>query len=143
VYAPLIATSGRGLIRVMRELEFAILDLTVYEVCNAFWKEHTKHRRISLDEATWACSISKALTRYAKLYRITDLNTEEVMRIAVENNITFYDSSYIALAREIKAPISSEDRDIIAVAPKYGVSVIRLHELMNLIGIGNHKSSHV
>ncbi|MEM0048507.1 MAG: type II toxin-antitoxin system VapC family toxin [Ignisphaera sp.] len=62
-----------------------------------------------------------------------DLDVEEVMRIAIENNITFYDSSYIALAQKLKAPISTEDKDIISVAPRYGVKIIRLHELMDLI----------
>lgn len=55
------------------------------------------------------------------------------MKIAVENNTTFYDSSYIALARQLGAPIASEDRDIIAVAPKYGLKTIRLRSLMGLV----------
>ncbi len=133
VYAPLIAICGKDLVRAVRELEFVLLDLTVYETCNAFWKEYVKLRKISRDEAIQACLASKSLTQYAKLYRITDLDVKKVMRIAVENNITFYDSSYIALAQKLKAPISSEDQDIVSIAPKYGIKVIRLHELTNMI----------
>ena len=40
VYAPLIVVCGRDLVKAMRELEFILLDLTAYEVCNAFWKEY-------------------------------------------------------------------------------------------------------
>ena len=75
-----------------------------------------------------------ALARHARLYRVTDLDAGKIMKIAVENGITFYDSSYIALASMLRAPISSGDRDIIAVAPRYNVRVIRLHELIGLMG---------
>lgn len=57
------------------------------------------------------------------------------MKIAMENDITFYDSSYIALAHKLKAPIASEDQHIITVAPKYDIKVIRLRELMDLMKI--------
>ena len=53
--------------------------------------------------------------------------------IAVENAITFYDASYVAPARKLKAPIASEDHDIITVALKYGVRVIRLKELIGIL----------
>jgi len=130
-YAPLIVIYGKDLIEKLRKIEFVILDLTIYESCNAFWKEHAKLHRISRDEALIACRAVKALTRYVTLYRVIDLNVEEVMGIAIENNITFYDSSYIALALKLKSPIISEDRDIIAVAPKYGVKVIRLNQIID------------
>ena len=133
VYAPLIASCGRELVKAMKELEFILLDLTVYEVCNAFWKEHSKLHRISEDEAIQACMVSRALTRYARLYRVTDLDVKEIMEIAIKNNVTFYDSSYIALAHKLKTPLVTEDHDIIALAPKYNVEIVRLHELLNLI----------
>ena len=55
------------------------------------------------------------------------------MKIAIENNIAFYDASYIALARELKTSIASENHDILTVAPKYNVRVIRLNELINML----------
>lgn len=39
IYAPLIAIGGKDLVKAIRELGFVLLDLTVYEVCNAFWKK--------------------------------------------------------------------------------------------------------
>ncbi len=53
------------------------------------------------------------------------------MKIAIENNITFYDASYIALARVLQARLASEDEDILNVAPRYGIEVVRLRELLN------------
>ncbi len=133
VFAPLLILCGGRLVRVMRRVKFVLLDLTIYEVCNVFWKECVKFHRISMDEANSVCKISKALTRYADLHKITDLDVELILKIAVENNITFYDASYIALAHKLKVSIASEDYDIISVAPKYNVRVLKLHEFMKLI----------
>ena len=128
--APLIVVCGGNLVRSLKKNDFAVLDLTVYEVCNAFWKMCRKLRRIDEAEAAYACAASRHLARFVKLYRVTDLDVEKTMEIAVENNITFYDSSYIALASELNAPIASEDKDILTVAPKYGIKVVRLPELI-------------
>ncbi len=133
VYAPLIIAYGRPLIEKLRKVKFIVLDLTIYEVCNAFWKECLKLRRMREDETLIACKVAKSLLRYVTLYKVTDLDVEEVIRIAIENNITFYDSSYIALACKLKSPIASEDRDIIDVAPRYGIEVIRLNQLLDIL----------
>jgi len=133
VYAPLIITYGRDLIEKLRKIKSVILDLSLYEACNVFWKEHVKLHKISEEEAITACKAVKALSRYITLYSVTDLDTAEVMKIAIENSITFYDASYIVLAHKLKAPIASEDNDIITVAPKYNIRVIRLNELANIL----------
>ena len=119
----------------MDRVKFVVLNFTLYEVCNAFWKECMKFHRMSVDEAISACKASKALAQYAHLYRITGLNVEDVARVAVEDGIAFYDASHIVLAREVHAPIASEDEDIIAVAPKYNVKVIRLRGFIKELGI--------
>jgi hypothetical protein len=36
VYVPLIATIGTCLLKITKEINFIILDLTIYETCNAF-----------------------------------------------------------------------------------------------------------
>ena len=116
----------------LKELRAAILDLTVYEVCNVFWKECVKLHRIDREEAELACSISRELSRYLTLYRVSDLDLEHVMEIAIENSITFYDASYIALAQKLRASIASEDSDILRVAPRYSISTARLDQLLEL-----------
>lgn len=135
VYTPLIATCGRGLLDAIKEAGFILLDLTLYETCNAFWKEHMKLHRITREEAVRACIASNVLARYAKLYRVTDLDAEDVISIAVENNITFYDAAYVALAKMLGTPVASEDSDILASAPRYGVKVVRLNKFMDTLGV--------
>ena len=133
VYALLIITYGEDLIEKLKRVKPIILDLTIYEVCSVFWKEHTKLHKISEEEATTACKVAKPLSRYVTLYSITDLDTAEAMKIAIENNITFNNASYIALAYKLKTPIASEDHDILAVAPKYNIKAIRLNKLINML----------
>ena len=64
VYAPLVALYGRNLIKAMKKVKIVILDLTVYESCNAFWRECVKLHRISDEEAIKACEACKALSKY-------------------------------------------------------------------------------
>ena len=133
VYAPLILQYGARLIGMLRKVEVATLDLAVYETCNVFWKQHVKVRRISRDEAMVACRVSKALTRYVTVYKVIDLDVEETIKIAIDNNITFYDASYITLARELGAPIATEDKDVKNVAPDYNIKVLDFHQLMSVL----------
>ncbi len=134
VYAPLLVSCGEALIEAAKRLKLSALDLTVYEVCNTFWKEHIKFKRMERSEAIEACKVAKALTKYVKTYRIESLDTAKIMEIALDNNITFYDSAYVALALETRAVLASEDKDIIRAAPRYGIKIVRLQELLQTIG---------
>ncbi len=55
------------------------------------------------------------------------------MDIALSNNITFYDASYIALARQLKIPITSNDKDILDHAPKYNIQAYSLDQFLKII----------
>jgi predicted nucleic acid-binding protein len=55
VYVPLIATIGTCLLKITKGINFIILDLTIYETCNAFWKLWIKLHKISKKEAIKAC----------------------------------------------------------------------------------------
>ena len=133
VYAPLILQYGAKLIKRLREMKITTLDLAIYEACNVFWKQHTKAHKIDRNEAIVACKVSKALTRYIILYKITDLDIEEAVKIAIDNNITFYDASYIALAKKLNTPIATEDKDIKSAAPNYNIKVLNLQQLINIL----------
>jgi predicted nucleic acid-binding protein len=130
VYVPLITTVGGPLLEVTSRFDLAILDLTVYEACNAFWKAWSKLGKMSVEEARKACRVAWLLANKLKTYRYKDLDFEKVMAIAIDNNITVYDAAYVVLASMLEAPLASEDRDIKRVAPKYGVKVLGFDELL-------------
>jgi len=133
VYVPLIATIGTRLLKIIKEINFIILDLTIYETCNAFWKSWTKLHKISKEEAIKACRMAQFIANKLKLYHYEDLDFEKVIEIAIDNNITVYDAAYITLGLMLNIPIASEDEDIKQVAPKYNVKVIGLNELLKIM----------
>jgi len=133
VYAPLIATLGKKLLRVAKIMNLTILDLTIYETCNAFWKECIKLKKIDRETALQACDLSVKFTKFIKIFNISQLNLSVALNIALRHNITLYDASYIALAKELNQPIASNDKDIILIAPKYGVKVVDLNNFIELI----------
>ena len=133
VYAPLLILLGRRILNTPDNVELALLDLTVYETCNAFWKEHRKLHRITAEEAVEACSLAASVAKYLKLYRVDGLDTARVMHIAIENNMTFYDAAYITLAADIGATVASEDRDILSAAPRYNIRTLRLKDIENIL----------
>lgn len=42
-----------------------------------------------------------------------DNEITEILQIAIENNLTFYDASYIYLARKYKLKIVTQDQDLL------------------------------
>ncbi|ABM80554.1 hypothetical protein [Hyperthermus butylicus] len=84
VYVPLIMLLRSRLRKVMVEYEFHLLDLTLYESCNVFWKECVKLHRIDLETARQSCRLAVALARYATLHQLAELDPGEVIDIAVK-----------------------------------------------------------
>ncbi len=133
VYVPLIMILMSKLRKIMLRHRFHILDLTLYEVCNAFWKECIKHHRIDEEIASCSCMLASKLAQYTRVHRLADLGLDDVMDIALSNNITVYDASYIALAKQLKIPITSNDKDTLYNAPKYDIQVYSLGQFLKII----------
>jgi predicted nucleic acid-binding protein len=51
VYTPLLTKAGGKLVKLAKHYAFAILDLTIYEACNAFWKLCVKHKILNPHDA--------------------------------------------------------------------------------------------
>ncbi len=130
VFAPLVVMTGKRFLEIAQKHRFIILDLTVYETCNVFWKEYRKFHRLSVEDVLELCSVIKLLANKLNVYGFEDLDFKKVVDIAVNNNITVYDSAYIALALELHTPVASEDKDILNVGPRYNVVVMKLNELL-------------
>uniref|UniRef100_A0A7J2U511 PIN domain-containing protein n=1 Tax=Ignisphaera aggregans TaxID=334771 RepID=A0A7J2U511_9CREN len=79
------------------------------------------------------CKLAKNLATRLKIYNFSDIDVEKAMTIAIDNNITVCDATYIALAQSIRATVATEDSDIIRVAPRYGITTLRLEDIFKLI----------
>ena len=85
-----------------------VLRLTFYEVGNAIWKEFYLHKRVK-DPVTLAELFREFLSR---LKVIEDPPMEEVMKVAVDRGLTFYDASYVCAAESRGLLLVSEDADL-------------------------------
>ncbi|WP_236753617.1 type II toxin-antitoxin system VapC family toxin [Acidianus sp. HS-5] len=92
--------------------EVYILPLTFYEVGNAVWKESYIHRRVK-DPFTLSSLFQKFME---KLKVLSNPPANEVMKVAVNMGLTFYDASYVYSAKVNNLTLVSEDKDLIKKA---------------------------
>ena len=87
---------------------FVILDLTLYEVGNIVWKEY--HRGRIRDPVLVATMFREVLRNVRELS--IECSLPEIVELSVKNNITFYDASYIYVARRHGLRLVTEDVDL-------------------------------
>jgi len=80
--------------------------LAKFELGNIVWKEVFLHKRMTREEGLRLLFfISKVLNTM----NLEDVNCIEAEEIAIDFGITFYDASYVWLARKLDLPLVSED----------------------------------
>ncbi|MEJ2775380.1 type II toxin-antitoxin system VapC family toxin [Sulfolobaceae archaeon RB850M] len=83
--------------------------LAKLELGNIVWKEVFLHKRLSREEGLRLLSfISKVLNSM----NLEDVNCKETEEIALDYGITFYDASYVWLARKLDLPLVTEDNKL-------------------------------
>ncbi len=85
----------------------AISSLTEYEIGNVLWKE-AKLKKTNFKEA--AQIFSDALS---ELRKISIGGIGDVLAIALERNLTFYDASYAYIAQKEGLQLVTEDADLL------------------------------
>ena len=105
---PLLKRLGKKALSVL--LRATILDLTKYELGDALWREH---KRGLIEE--WEKLIKSWSEIIAELPQqsIEHESLKEVEGIAVERDLTFYDSSYVYMAEKLNIKLVTEDEDVL------------------------------
>jgi len=87
------------------------LDLARYELGNLMWKRVAFMKDLERDECRKLMEIIKGTLN---LMEILDVGCHEadVAELAESLNLTFYDASYVFLAKSKGVPLVTEDRDI-------------------------------
>ncbi|MEM2424561.1 MAG: type II toxin-antitoxin system VapC family toxin [Candidatus Bathyarchaeia archaeon] len=87
------------------------LELAKYELGNLVWKRSVLIKDLGRDECRKLMEIIK---RTLNLMEILDIGCHEnyVAELAENLNLTFYDASYIFLAKSKDVPLVTEDRDV-------------------------------
>jgi len=88
--------------------ECAVSSLTEYEIGNVLWKEN-QQKKLKNPRRT-ATIFSEALQ---PLQKIAIDSIADVLAIAIERNLTFYDASYANIAEEQGMKLVTQDTDLL------------------------------
>ncbi len=110
--AKLLASEPRVAERVAGDA--AILDLTLYEACNAALVEH---RRGLIRDPSRVCSYVSALASVVEVVRLDPDWLPDILRVALEKRLTFYDAAYVYVASIHGYTLVTEDREILRAYP--------------------------
>lgn len=98
-------------------------DIALAETLSAIWKHHKILKDISLNELNG--KIDTALLIWDRIVKIdTGGLAHNAMGVALTNNITTYDSLYVAACRANNAPLLTFDEGIIKRADKLGIRLL-------------------
>jgi predicted nucleic acid-binding protein len=100
--------------------KFAILDLTIYEIGNIIWKEYTRGK---IKDPVLVMKMFEEIMRNMKKLS-SNQEMLEIFDVAVKNNITFYDASYIYVARKHELKLVTEDADLLKFPESISLGVI-------------------
>ena len=104
-----------------------ILDLTIYEIGNAIWKEVTLFRTLTKDEAIQFMTDLMNIIQKMNIICIQgDLN--EIMGLAIEKHITFYDAAYLYFAMKKGLVLVTNDKKLFNAA-KDKIKVLNSREI--------------
>lgn len=115
----------------LRYLEGAVtLDLALYELGNLLWKACRLRGVVSEEEALeGARSLAKVL-ELVRREQIRGEDAEGIMALALSLGLTFYDASYLYLAKSRGVFLVTEDGDLLERAKAAGVRAIKVEEYL-------------
>ena len=88
--------------------ECAVSSLTEYEVGNVLWRENKQKKLKNPRKVATIFSQAMASLKKMKIDSISD-----VLAIAIERNLTFYDASYAFIAERQNMKLVTQDTDLL------------------------------
>jgi predicted nucleic acid-binding protein len=104
------------------------LDLAVYELGNILWKQRVIFKSISIEECDQLLKILNRVLGTITLLQPDGLEGE-ILRLAEETHLSFYDSSYLYFARRLGCVLITEDDGLLLKAGQTGVEARSLREI--------------
>ena len=94
------------------------LELARYELGNILWKNYSLQAKIPHKEIKALTKISKQTLNLMEITQIT-CNEEEILEVATQLKITFYDASYTYQAKAKELPLITEDSHLLKTITPY------------------------
>jgi len=98
--------------------EGATIELALYESLNAVWKEYELLKRMDRDTFIEVIDIVSDLFKVIETLSIRGCE-REVIGMALKENVTVYDASYLYIAVKHKLMLVTDDRELKGRASKY------------------------
>jgi len=95
------------------------LDLTRYELCNIVWKKTNLLKDISQDEGLKLLDVLIRTLNMMETLSVAGVE-EEALRLSQGESLSFYDSSYIAVARARGLVLVTEDMEMRKACERLG-----------------------
>lgn len=132
---PLILDYGERIIGLAARVPLHTIDLAVYETGNSLWKLSSLLKTIGLEDANEVLEVLRELVRrrIIEITRFDKLDLRRIMKLATDENTTFYDASYIVAAETLNAVLVTEDKELRKKAENYvsTMTYIQLRRLEN------------
>lgn len=121
------------------ELEEKVVDLmkdnfttslAYYEIGNALWKECTVTARIRVGEAIKVLKFIFSMLNFMKIIPTKDVEFGiKVISNANKLKITYYDATYLTVAKELNKILVTNDKKLISISRRVGVKTLPSEEL--------------
>lgn len=96
-----------------------ILDLTYYEVGNALWKETTLTKFYTPTESQTMAKVAKNTLAQIDQIKCENETFQTILETAQKEKLSFYDSSYLCIAKQTGLILVTEDKELRTKAKKY------------------------
>jgi predicted nucleic acid-binding protein len=107
-------------------LEGKTLDLAMYELGNVVWKG-IKRNTITPDEGE---QLIVLISKIISIMEIQEIGVNgDVLKVAVDNNLSYYDASYLYAAISVKDVLVTEDKKLKDKAAECGVETYGIEEV--------------
>jgi predicted nucleic acid-binding protein len=106
-----------------------VLDLTIYESFNALWKLVGRDI-LTIDEMLILARRVADIIGFMYIESIDPLEALNVLEIALKENLTVYDASYLYIARRMQLILVTEDEELMDRAKKLSIKAINVDEFL-------------
>ena len=87
------------------------IELARYELGNIVWKRVSLLRSVNVSRYVELMDVLKKVLNIMKVINI-ECSEGEILKLASELKITFYDASYVYEAKKLSIPLVTEDREL-------------------------------
>ncbi|MBO8182746.1 MAG: type II toxin-antitoxin system VapC family toxin [Archaeoglobus sp.] len=101
------------------------LNLAIFEIGNAVWKQVYLKRRIETEEGL---IVLEVLTEIFENLKKIEVSARDVLMLAIEEGLTFYDAAYLHAAIKNNLTLVTDDDRLFKIAKKH-VRVLKSREV--------------